>query len=144
MGQQKRMKKKTKSPAAKVEQNAAGPGGGAETPTKRHSDEELFGSGHESYLGDCPICILPLPLDQTHRSIMTCCMKEICKGCSLASEKADAKAGREEIVCAFCRAPVPEEGPDGNEVSVAQVKKRVEVGDASAMGMMGQCHIRGM
>merc|ERR1712183_724629 len=131
------------SSVTKVKQNAAGPGGGTETPTKRHSDKELFGSGHESYLGVSPICILPLPLDPSHRGTMTCCMKEICDGCSVALAKADAKAGRYELVCAFCRAPVPEEGPDGYAMSVARVKKRVEAGDAVAMRRMGECHIRG-
>ena len=112
------MKKNKESTAAKAKQNAAGPGGGIETTNKRHSDEELFGSGHESYLGVCPICILPMPLDPSHRCIQTCCMKEICDGCSVAWEKAEAKEGLENV-CAFCRAPVQDVGPDGYEMAVA-------------------------
>ena len=48
---------------------------------------------------DCPICQLPLPLDDTkHYMFHQCCMKEVCKGCIFAARR----RGMED--CPFCRA----------------------------------------
>ena len=48
-------------------------------------DELFFKQPESSCLGDCPICLIPLSLDQT-KSVMTgCCSKQICRGCSSAN-----------------------------------------------------------
>merc|ERR1712115_215965 len=79
-----------------------------------------------------------MPLDKSQCAVMLCCSKSICQGCKLASKQADVKAGR-ECVCAFCRATPPKRGPE----IIAQIKKRVEAGDAYAIRMLGHCHIDG-
>ncbi|KAK1737397.1 hypothetical protein QTG54_011683, partial [Skeletonema marinoi] len=38
-------------------------------------DEILFRQPESSYLGDCPICCLPLPLDIQRAMLQTCCSK---------------------------------------------------------------------
>ena len=66
-------------------------------------DEELYSQGHERPEGDfCPICTLPIPLPMHEHSIFKwCCMKLICKGCSLAVQK------RGMNNCAFAEHPIP-------------------------------------
>ena len=69
----------------------------------------------------CPICDLPLPLDRKQSIYKACCMKIVCNGCILASEK----RGLED--CPFCRAPWPED----DSQSLAMIRKRVDAGDGN-------------
>ena len=52
-------------------------------------DKQLYSQGHERSEGDfCPICTLPIPLPTgEHSSFEWCCMKSVCNGCVVASEK---------------------------------------------------------
>ena len=50
-------------------------------------DDKLFTENDESYLGECPICCLPLPLDMSKSMINSCCCKRICNGCDYANKK---------------------------------------------------------
>jgi len=130
-------RKKKKSPAAKEKQiNVDDHGDSTEMLPKRHNDEELFSSGYESHLAECPICNLPMPLSGSQHCLMLCCSKRICRGCVLAIQLADKKAGR-ECVCAFCRARIPEKGPSESKKVVAMVQKRVEAGDVNAIRKLG-------
>jgi len=139
----KRSRKKKRSPAAKETQTAVNDReGGNEFCPKRHTDEEMFGMGYESFLGECPICDLTMPLDRSQYSLTACCSKHICFGCAVASQLADEMSGRKKA-CAFCRTPLPEVGPRGNEKLVALVQKRVEARDSCAITMMGQFHVSG-
>ncbi len=66
-------------------------------------DELLFkfkqpGSTH---LGDCPICMLPLPLEPFKSVLMPCCSKVVCQGCDLADVL--RKNETRQYTCAFCR-----------------------------------------
>ena len=45
---------------------------------------------------DCPICNLPLLFDAKQSFFKTCCMKKVCKGCTLAARKRGMKD------CPFC------------------------------------------
>src|SRR6056300_35399 len=45
-------------------------------------DDRLFTQPEESYLGECPICCIPLPLDASKYGLYSCCCKLICIGCS--------------------------------------------------------------
>lgn len=58
---------------------------------------------------ECPICLLPLPIDKTETVFMTCCGKHICSGCIHKSFKRDGEKGvqQNEIKCAFCRQLTP-------------------------------------
>ena len=66
-------------------------------------DDNLFTQPDESHLGECPICCLPLPLDRKKSSIMSCCCKRICLGCSFANAKREFEQGLEQR-CPYCRA----------------------------------------
>ena len=60
---------------------------------------------------ECPLCMLPLPLDDAQSSLQLYCGKVICKGCVSAQMKADVQSGRgiqngeyrELHRCPFCR-----------------------------------------
>ena len=97
-------------------------------------DEALFGQGHESWHGECPICMLPLPLDGTQSGLNACCMNRTCNGCNLAA----IERGMNNI-CAFCRAPTP----NGDTAVIALVQKRVDAGDAKAMYFLGSKYFYG-
>ena len=68
---------------------------------------------------ECPICNLLLPLDVGQWTIQVCCMKKVCNGCILATEK------RGMFDCPFCRAPLPKDDSQG----LAMARKRVDAGD---------------
>ena len=69
-------------------------------------DDRLFQQPDESYLGECPICCLPLLLDLTKSRMMACCCKRICMGCNFGNKQREIELGLEQR-CAFCREPVP-------------------------------------
>eukprot|EP00984_Skeletonema_dohrnii_P004987 scaffold1769_cov132-Skeletonema_dohrnii-CCMP3373.AAC.4 len=94
-------------------------------------DEILFKQPESTHLGDCPICMIPMPLDRQKSSFMTCCSKIICKGCAYAngSREREEKLGHS---CPFCRKPVssPKQGDK-------QTMKRVAANDPVAMRRKG-------
>jgi len=94
-------------------------------------DELLFKQPESSHLGDCPICMLPLPLDVTKTSMMSCCSKVICNGCYLASKIRDVEASLNSS-CPFCRQPVPTE-----EECNKNRRERIEANDPVAMNQEG-------
>ena len=54
---------------------------------------------------DCPICVLPLPLDDVGSTFQPCCGKLICIGCIVSMMKEDKRKGKkkfEDHICAFC------------------------------------------
>ena len=92
-------------------------------------DEQLYGQGLERPEGDfCPLCTLPIPLPMNDHSVFKwCCLKTICIGCSVATQK------RGMSDCAFCRTPFPK-----NEADVlAMLQARVEKKDPEAMYYLG-------
>ena len=72
-------------------------------------DELLFRQPESSYLGECPICCLPLSIDPEYSTIMMCCSKKICNGCFHANEIREMKASLIPS-CSFCRQPVQGRG----------------------------------
>ena len=89
----------------------------------------------ESCYGECPICCLPLPLDERESRFMGCCSKIICNGCSYANKKREIEAGLEKR-CPFCREPLPE----SQEESFKRAMKRVKKNDPVALAEMGGKH----
>eukprot|EP00984_Skeletonema_dohrnii_P028892 scaffold19089_cov156-Skeletonema_dohrnii-CCMP3373.AAC.5 len=69
-------------------------------------DEILFRQPESSYLGDCPICCLPLSLDVQRAMLHTCCSKWICDGCAYANQLREREA-RLQNTCPFCRNILP-------------------------------------
>ena len=82
-----------------------------------------------SYLGDCPICFLPLS-----KSVMkSCCSKLICIGCDYThhiNNKNDEEKARS---CPFCREPFAY----GDEENIKRVMKRAAAGNPAALTQMG-------
>ena len=95
-------------------------------------DELLFKQPESTHLGDCPICCLPLPVDDKKVYPMACCSKLICRGCYHANIKREA-VGRLQHTCPFCREAVPRTEEEFNK----QWMKRIEANDPVAMQEMG-------
>ena len=93
-------------------------------------DELLFKQPEESYLGDCPICSLPLPIDLQKSSLMTCCSKIICNGCRVANLIRESDM-RLQHTCPFCREPIPELEEENEKFQL----KRIQANDPVAI-----CH----
>ena len=97
-------------------------------------DELLFRQPESTWLGDCPICCLPLPLDPRKSGVMGCCSKTICNGCDHANQiRQRGLVIPQEPSCAFCREPLP----GTVEEAVVMTMKRVEKNDPVAMWQMG-------
>ena len=54
-------------------------------------DKELFEQPEETCYGECPICFLPIPLDQSKSRFNSCCCKLVCEGCCYADYKSREK-----------------------------------------------------
>ena len=98
-------------------------------------DEQLYGQGLERPEGDfCPICTLPIPLPMDeHCSFMVCCMKRICNGCDMASQK------RGMVDCPYCRTPYP----NSDEDMLAMIQARVAKKDPVAINVLGRKYCNG-
>ena len=107
-----------------------------ESPHRRAAelrDEILFRQPESTHLGDCPICCLPIPIDETESVFMSCCTKRICEGCNVANMKREREA-RLQHTCPFCRKPLPNTEEEINR----QWMKRVEANDPVAICYMGK------
>ena len=97
-------------------------------------NEILFKQPESSHLGDCPICFLPMPLDNNARSIHACCGVKACNGCSFANTASEVQQGREDK-CPFCRTIVV--AKHGEEVK-KRMLRRAEANDPIALEHLGQ------
>ena len=95
-------------------------------------EDKLFTQNEGSYLGECPICLLPLPLDLDKSTIFSCCCKWICDGCNYTNKKRELEEGLGHK-CPYCREAVPftEEKIDQNYM------ERVKVNDPVALYQVG-------
>jgi len=95
-------------------------------------DELLFKQPESRHDGDCPICMLPMPLDISKSTMMACCSKVICNGCNHANNIREWEE-KLKFKCPFCRKPVPTKNePD------EMMMKRVEANDPAAMRQWGR------
>ena len=102
-------------------------------------DEKLFKQPEESYLGECPLCCLPMPLDTDKSKMMACCSKFICDGCFYADKRREFEEGLEQR-CPFCREIPPLSQEEGDKIMM----KRVKANDPVAMNEKGkQCRDEG-
>ena len=95
------------------------------------SDDDLFKQPQRE---ECPICMLPLPMDFRQQKYQSCCGKIICDGCIYANQTENNCT-----ICAFCRAP--EASSEGE--CLQRLKKRVEACDAGAICQLGFYYHRG-
>ena len=98
-------------------------------------DEVLFKQPESTHLGDCPICCLPLPLDISKSTMMACCSKVICDGCSYAYQNREREM-RLRPSCPFCRKLTPE----NNEQIDKRKAERIEANDPVAIREWGSKH----
>ena len=84
-------------------------------------DELLFKQPESSYLGDCPICCLPLPLAMKKSTIYDCCSKFICNGCCFANQIREIET-RLVPSCPFCRKARSETDEEDNKRKMKRVK----------------------
>ena len=100
-------------------------------------DEILFRQPESSYLGDCPICFIPLPIQKEKSIIKGCCSKVICISCNVAEFMHLPSL---ELTCPFCRQPVHKDEEEANMISM----RRVEANDPIAMCEEGKhCYREG-
>ena len=83
-------------------------------------DELLFKQPESTHRGDCPICMIPLPLDPEKSTMMTCCSKVVCGGCDHANLIREMQAKLVDK-CPFCRKPAPTK-----EEAEENMMKRIE------------------
>ena len=95
-------------------------------------DELLFKQPESSYLGDCPICMIPLPLDTTKATMTVCCSKIICNGCAYACQKREEEM-RVQITCPFCRESTHMTEEEADKLQM----KRIEANDPFAICQKG-------
>jgi TPR repeat protein len=97
---------------------------------KELRDDRLFRQPDESYLGECPICFLPLPLDA--HTLMPCCSKHICDGCVFANIMSNMTDKVKAESCMLCREPTW-----AKDDHWKREEKRAEANDPVAMRRMG-------
>ena len=98
-------------------------------------DRDLFTMPDGSYLGECPICCLPLPINNTKSILMSCCSKRLCNGCDYANQKREFRAGL-KLRCAFCREPFPKSDEEINKRIMKRIKENNDPAAMSQMGMI--------
>ena len=91
-------------------------------------DRELFEQPDGTYLGECPLCFLPMPLDLKKSTFCSGCCKLVCDGCVYANYLSSGNTN-----CPFCREP----GVKGEEENRKRLMKRVKVNDPAALRQMG-------
>jgi len=95
-------------------------------------DELLFKQPESSHHGDCPICCLPLPIDNDKSTLMSCCCKLICDGCEYANTTREL-VGNLQQKCPFCRHPAPNDDEEADK----NFMKRAEFNDPVAILQIG-------
>ena len=68
-------------------------------------DEILFKQPECAHDGDCPICSLPLPIND-NSTFHVCCSKYFCNGCAYANKMRQLRENMPRT-CPFCRHPIP-------------------------------------
>ena len=96
-------------------------------------DEKLF---KEVEREECPICLLPMPIDTRESIFHVCCGKNICNGCCYEMVLSEGKD-----LCPFCRAQTRAMSPHEH---VKRMKKLIDNGNALAFYQLGGYYERGL
>ena len=88
-------------------------------------DEELF--KEHPHREECPICLLPLPIDTGQGAFHSCCGKLICCGCIYAMNEEARERGKIGL-CAFCREP----SPTSDEEIIKRIRNLMDANNARA------------
>ena len=103
-------------------------------------DEALFKDPPEAE--ECPICMLPLPIDLKLIWIKRCCCQRICQGCNEAQIIKDISSGKrgEDVgLCPFCRAP----SQTTRDEDIRLLKRHVEENKVDAIYNCALRHLEG-
>ncbi len=84
-------------------------------------DDNLFRQPDGNHLGECSICCLPLSIDLSKSTFMSCCSKVICEGCDYANQKREWEQGLGQK-CAYCREPAAKTDDEWEKRSMKRVK----------------------
>ena len=106
------------------------------------SDELLFKVPSPSK-EDCPICLLPMPIDELKCIYAPCCGKFICHGCQYQTIMVAATSKKSSSLitkCAFCREPTIV----SDKEFIAMCKKRMAAGDGNAFCFLGMNYHDGL
>ena len=95
-----------------------------------------FTQPESSCYGDCPICCLPMPIDTSDFSVMSCCCKSICDGCFYADMPRQLFGSQKQAVCLYCRHPLPETQAEFDKNKA----RRAEANDPAALRAMGHIY----
>eukprot|EP00984_Skeletonema_dohrnii_P016224 scaffold7161_cov103-Skeletonema_dohrnii-CCMP3373.AAC.5 len=95
----------------------------------------LFDQPETTHRGDCPICLLPIPLNIDTYVLQACCSKFICDGCFFANRERELADNLEQR-CPFCR----DKTPSTNKEADARNMARLKVGDSVALCEVGKKH----
>jgi len=96
-------------------------------------DEQLFKEPPSRE--ECPICLIPLPLDESQIQFQTCCGKVVCNGCTYAMKMSEGKD-----LCAFCRTPTVTYDED----TIKRVKNLMDKGNSEAFNTLAGIYYRGL
>jgi len=87
---------------------------------------------------ECPVCLVPLPLQESRSTYWACCVKKLCRACVAETGRAlnitNRKREQKELPpmdpsCSFCRTPVSRQ----NSEWLKMVEDQVDKGDVEAM-----------
>ena len=95
-------------------------------------DEQLF---KEVEPEECPICMLPIPIEDSASMFNSCCGKTICIGCIYAIETSEGKD-----ICPFCRTPPPSSHEEGTK----RIHKLMDNGNGEAYYLLAGYYAHGM
>ena len=90
-------------------------------------DKKLFSQPDSCHREECPICFLPLPIDNEKSTFYSCCSKSICNGCDHVHSMCNGGDN-----CPFCREPMA-----GKKETRKRMMKRVKANDPAALREMG-------
>jgi len=117
---------------------------------KQHKHQSIDAQLHDEKLfeeppprEDCPICLLPLPLNAAEIQFKTCCGKLICYGCIYAMcVEAMRKGKKEEEVemCPYCR----KRASTSDEERVKGINKLMEKGNGNAFYNLSGFYAQGI
>ena len=86
-------------------------------------EELLFKQPESTFLGDCPICFVPIPFESNGGRLRSagyniCCGKLICRGCIYESRMQGLGEN-----CLFCRTPFPKNDAEAKKLADKQLER---------------------
>ncbi len=107
---------------------------------KELHDRKLFTQPDGTHLGECPLCFLPMPIDEREYMFWSCCSSCICLGCLMANFTSNKFEFEKAGSCPFCRTPASKSKGEPRK----RMMKRIKANDSAAMTRMAvECHKEG-